>query len=115
VLDSIGAEILKLLVSAGATVLVSTSSFGLRATQHFRSIYEIYGSKGSEIIVLPFNQASVQDIKAVIDHVYDDLKLDLDAVIPFGNNLRPRVFISHLKALYPLMVVISPIWTLYRN
>ncbi|TPX39930.1 hypothetical protein SeMB42_g06180 [Synchytrium endobioticum] len=87
--DSIGSEVLKALLSGGARVIATTSRFSPAVTEYFRSIYERYGSKGSRLIVVPFNAGSVQDVKALIDYIYstDDktgLCWDLDFVIPFG-------------------------------
>ncbi|KAJ3071925.1 3-oxoacyl-[acyl-carrier-protein] synthase [Podochytrium sp. JEL0797] len=87
--DSIGVEILKALLSGGARVLVTTSSFSRTATEYYRSIYERHGSKGSRLIVVPFNAGSLQDTKALVEYIYDKdpkngLNWDLDFVIPFA-------------------------------
>ncbi|ORY41089.1 fatty acid synthase [Rhizoclosmatium globosum] len=87
--DSIGVEILKALLSGGACVLVTTSSFSRSATEYYRSIYERHGSKGSRLIVVPFNGGSLQDTKALVEYIYDTdpkngLGWDLDFVIPFA-------------------------------
>lgn len=87
--DSIGSEVLKALLSGGARVIATTSRFSKIATEYFRSIYERYGSKGSKLIVVPFNGGSVQDVKALVEYIYSTdektgLAWDLDFVIPFG-------------------------------
>ncbi|CAO3634037.1 unnamed protein product [Cunninghamella blakesleeana] len=83
---SIGSEILKGLVSGGAKVIVTTSRFSKSVTEYFQSIYQTFGSRGSELVVVPFNQGSKQDVKALIDYIYDPKGLgwDLDYVIPFA-------------------------------
>ncbi|KAJ1548194.1 3-oxoacyl-[acyl-carrier-protein] synthase [Nowakowskiella sp. JEL0078] len=85
--DSIGVEILKALLSGGARVIVTTSRFSKSVTEYYRSIYERHGSKGSRLVVVPFNGGSLQDTKALINYIYDTksgLAWDLDAVIPFA-------------------------------
>ncbi|CCI41838.1 unnamed protein product [Albugo candida] len=82
--NSIGAEIVKSLLEGGATVFVTTSSYGFQTTKLFQSIYEEHGSRGSRLIVIPFNQASKVDTEALIKHIYDTHKLDLDVIIPFA-------------------------------
>ncbi|CAI5741155.1 unnamed protein product [Peronospora destructor] len=82
--NSIGAEIVKALLEGGATVFVTTSSFGMKTTNLFREIYEQHGSRGSRLIILPFNQASKMDVQNLVAHIYNVHKLDLDFVIPFA-------------------------------
>ncbi|GMF26214.1 unnamed protein product [Phytophthora lilii] len=82
--NSIGAEIVKALLEGGATVFVTTSSFSMKTTGLFRKIYEQHGSRGSRLIVLPFNQASKVDVQNLVAHIYNVHKLDLDFVIPFA-------------------------------
>ncbi|KAL4137325.1 hypothetical protein PRIC2_000847 [Phytophthora ramorum] len=82
--NSIGAEIVKALLEGGATVFVTTSSFSMKTTTLFREIYEQHGSRGSRLIVLPFNQASKMDVEKLVAHIYNVHKLDLDFVIPFA-------------------------------
>ncbi|KAI9179811.1 fatty acid synthase alpha subunit Lsd1, partial [Blastocladiella emersonii ATCC 22665] len=59
--DSIGASVLKGALSAGAKVVVTTSSFSQAATQHYRTIFEQHGSRGSALVVVPFNAGSHTD------------------------------------------------------
>jgi len=82
--NSIGAEIVKSLLEGSATVFVTMSSFSMRTTTLFREIYEQHGSRGSRLIVLPFNQASKVDVQSLVAHIYNVHKLDLDFVIPFA-------------------------------
>ncbi|KAI9247028.1 hypothetical protein BY458DRAFT_560469 [Sporodiniella umbellata] len=84
--DSIGSEVLKGLVSGGAKVIVTTSRFSPQVTKYFQSIYETYGSKGSELVLVPFNQGSKSDVDALVNYIYDPkgLNWDLDFVIPFA-------------------------------
>ncbi|KAI9088332.1 hypothetical protein DFS34DRAFT_701418 [Phlyctochytrium arcticum] len=84
---SIGCEVLKALLSGGAKVIVTTSRFSKAVTEFYRTIYERHGSKGSKLVVVPFNGASLQDTRALVDYIYDTkggLGWDLDFVIPFA-------------------------------
>ncbi len=86
---SIGAEILKGLIQGGANVVLTTSRFSKKVTEYYQEIYTNYGAKGSSLIVVPFNQGSKQDVEALVDYIYDDVKKgglgwDLDAIIPFA-------------------------------
>ncbi|KAM3084196.1 beta subunit of fatty acid synthetase [Clarireedia jacksonii] len=84
---SIGAEVLQGLISGGAKVVVTTSRFSREVTEYYQSMYARYGSRGSQLIVVPFNQGSKQDVEALIDYIYDPKKglgWDLDYVIPFA-------------------------------
>jgi 3-oxoacyl-ACP reductase-like protein len=56
---SIGAELLQSLLMGGAKVVVTTSNFTKKTTQFYRSIYEKYGSFGSCLVLLPFNQVKL--------------------------------------------------------
>lgn len=84
---SIGAEVLQGLVSGGARVVVTTSRFSREVTEYYQSMYTRYGSRGSQIVVVPFNQGSKQDVEALIEYIYDPktgLGWDLDYIIPFA-------------------------------
>ncbi|KAJ3188792.1 3-oxoacyl-[acyl-carrier-protein] synthase [Gaertneriomyces sp. JEL0708] len=85
--DSIGVEVLKALLSGGARVIVTTSRFSKATTEFYRSIYERHGSKGSRLVVVPFNGGSLQDTRALVDYIYDTkggLGWDLDFIVPFA-------------------------------
>ncbi|KAJ2742157.1 fatty acid synthase alpha subunit Lsd1 [Coemansia sp. BCRC 34301] len=87
---SIGAEIVCGLLSGGAKVVVTTSSYSRKTTLFYEEMYRTHGSRGSELIVVPFNQGSTGDIKQLVDFIYSDsgaakgLGWDLDYVIPFA-------------------------------
>lgn len=86
---SIGAEILQGLISGGAKVIVTTSRFSKKVTEYYQAMYSRYGSTGSTLVVVPFNQGSKQDVEALVDYIYDDAKKgglgwDLDTIIPFA-------------------------------
>ena len=85
---SIGAEVLQGLISGGAKVVVTTSRFSREVTEYYQSMYARYGSSGSQLVVVPFNQGSKQDVEALIEYIYDTKKgclgWDLDYVVPFA-------------------------------
>ena len=83
---SIGAEILRGLLSAGAYVIVTSSSYSPKVTRYYQEIYSKYGARGSKLVLVPFNQASLQDVEALVKYIYekDGLSTDLDFVIPFA-------------------------------
>ncbi|KAJ2516672.1 fatty acid synthase alpha subunit Lsd1, partial [Coemansia sp. RSA 1939] len=92
---SIGAEIVRGLLMGGAKVIATTSSYSYTTTQLFEDMYKAWGSRGSELVVVPFNQGSVQDIKQLIDYAFDEsdtngsgsnssLGWDIDYVFPFA-------------------------------
>ncbi|KAG0241381.1 3-oxoacyl-[acyl-carrier-protein] synthase [Mortierella sp. GBA43] len=87
--DSIGAAILKGLLSGGAKVVVTTSRFSREVTEYYQSIYQRHGSKNSALVVVPFNGGSKQDVDALVNYIYDKdpkkgLGWDLDYIIPFA-------------------------------
>ncbi|KAL9100121.1 MAG: hypothetical protein Q9163_004464 [Psora crenata] len=85
---SIGAEVLQGLISGGAKVIVTTSRFSREVTEYYQSMYARYGARGSQLVVVPFNQGSKQDVEALVEYIYDTKKgclgWDLDYVVPFA-------------------------------
>ncbi|KXL42673.1 MAG: hypothetical protein FE78DRAFT_153938 [Acidomyces sp. 'richmondensis'] len=84
---SIGAEVLQGLISGGAKVLVTTSRFSREVTEYYQSMYARYGARGSQLVVVPFNQGSQQDVVALVEYIYDEKKglgWDLDYIVPFA-------------------------------
>ncbi|KAK1069694.1 beta subunit of fatty acid synthetase, partial [Friedmanniomyces endolithicus] len=84
---SIGADVLQGLISGGARVTVTTSRFSREVTEYYQSMYARYGARGSQLVVVPFNQGSLQDVNALVEYIYDDKKglgWDLDYIVPFA-------------------------------
>ncbi len=81
---SIGVEILKGLLSGGAHVVVTTSRYSRATVEYYQGIFQRFGSRGSALTVVPFNQGSKQDVEALVDYIYTTLGLDLDYIIPFA-------------------------------
>ncbi|OJI87761.1 hypothetical protein ABZX51_009562 [Aspergillus tubingensis] len=85
--DSIGTEIVRGLLRGGARVLVTTSSYSLATTRLYQQIYAEEGARGSQLILLPFNQASQQDLESLVSYIHDSdkgLGWDLSHVVPFA-------------------------------
>ena len=83
---SIGAAIVKSLLSAGATVIVTSSSYSPKVTRYHQNMYAEFGVRGSKLLLVPFNQASQQDVESLVSFIYaaDGLNIDLDFVVPFA-------------------------------
>ena len=84
---SIGADVLQGLISGGAKVVVTTSRFSREVTEYYQAMYTRYGANGSQLVVVPFNQGSKQDVEALVEYIYDTKKglgWDLDYVVPFA-------------------------------
>ncbi|KAJ2326851.1 fatty acid synthase alpha subunit Lsd1, partial [Coemansia sp. RSA 2673] len=69
---SIGSQVLRGLLEAGASVVVTTSSYSPKSMRFFQDIYQRHGSRGSVLVVVPFNQASRQDVDALVEYIYAD-------------------------------------------
>ncbi|KAG5655230.1 hypothetical protein KAF25_001983 [Fusarium avenaceum] len=82
--NSIGFHILRQLLSGGARVIVTTSSYSVETTRMYQDLYARYGAKGSVLHVLPFNQGSRQDVESLVKWINDDDTRDLDLVVPFA-------------------------------
>lgn len=60
---SIGVEVVKGLLSGGAHIVITTSSYSRKTVEYYQSIFQSFGSHGSALTVVPFNQASKQMLK----------------------------------------------------
>jgi len=85
---SICIELGKALLEGGATVIVTTwnrtEQMKYYDLEMLRSVYEKHGSKNSRLIGVPCNCTSSGDIEDVIKHIYEELKLDIDYIMPFA-------------------------------
>ncbi|TWU71773.1 hypothetical protein ED733_002880 [Metarhizium rileyi] len=82
--NSIGLHVLGGLLSGGARITVTTSSYSVETTKMYQSLYHSYGSKGSVLRVVPFNQGSSRDVQDLVQWIQDDESWDLDFIIPFA-------------------------------
>jgi len=81
---SIGVEVVKGLLSGGAHAVITPSSYSWKTVGHYQSIFQSFGSRGSALTVVPFNQASKQDVEALVDYIYANLGMDLDYILLFA-------------------------------
>ena len=86
---SIGSDIVSLCLAAGAKVVVTTSSYSPETCGYYRDLYHQHGGRGSQLVVVPFNGGSNQDVQKLVRYVYDDeakggLGWDLDHIVPFA-------------------------------
>lgn len=97
---SIGIELVRKLLMGGATVIVTTSRSIVEAQRIFRDIYAEDGARGSELLVLPFNQASATDCRQLVDYIYDasGLNRNIDIVIPFAAMSEPGIEIDGIES-----------------
>lgn len=111
---SIGAEVVRGLLRGGARVIVTTSRPPASTASFYRQMFDGYGARGSELLVIPCNQASKQDCTSLIDHIYSHsgLNRNLDAIIPFAaisesgaeiDDLGPRSELAHRMMLVNLL------------
>lgn len=82
--NSIGAEVVKHLLSASAKVLVTTSSYSPETIAFYEALYKEHGGAFAKLIVVPFNAASMQDVHNLVAYMYDTLGWDVDHVVPFA-------------------------------
>ncbi|WQF89200.1 Putative cytochrome P450, phosphopantetheine binding ACP domain, beta-ketoacyl synthase, thiolase [Colletotrichum destructivum] len=89
---SIGVSIVENLLRGGARVTVATRSYSADTTKMYADLYAKYGSRGSELRVVPFNQGSRRDVEALAAYCCGDAKDDvggdggggIDFVLPFA-------------------------------
>ncbi|HAN32835.1 MAG TPA: hypothetical protein DCQ06_14670, partial [Myxococcales bacterium] len=67
---SIAVEVVRHLLRGGARVVVTTSSLRRTRAQFYRDLYQQEAAPGAELHVVPFNQASVQDVASLIDWLF---------------------------------------------
>lgn len=82
--NSIGFNILRGLLTGGARVIVTTSSYSKETADMYQSLYAKHGSKGSILKLVPFNQGSSQDVESLMQWIDQDNEWDLDFIIPFA-------------------------------
>lgn len=86
------------LLAGGAKVIITTSREPSAAAPSFKKLYDKCGSRGSQLHLVPFNQASVSDCENLIEYIYGPLGLDLDAILPFAASSQVGAQIDGLDA-----------------
>eukprot|EP00457_Paulinella_chromatophora_P000020 gb/GEZN01000020.1/.p1 GENE.gb/GEZN01000020.1/~~gb/GEZN01000020.1/.p1 ORF type:complete len:4355 (-),score=711.85 gb/GEZN01000020.1/:393-13055(-) len=87
--NSIGLEVVRTLLLAGCTVVVTTSSPNRSRFDMYEALYKKYGGKSGKLVVVPWNAASQQDTRSLVDALFsskDPLHTGgrLDFVFPFA-------------------------------
>ncbi|KAL4955090.1 hypothetical protein BDW69DRAFT_204790 [Aspergillus filifer] len=85
--NSIAASVIQGLLSGGARIIVTTSRSLSQSAGFYQQLYRQYGAKGSSLALYPMNQASKQDCKMLVSHIYgpdSPTDGDLDYIIPFA-------------------------------
>ena len=97
---SIGIELVQKLLMGGATVIVTTSRSIQKAQKMFRDVYAEHGARESELLVLPFNQASATDCRQLVDYIYEPSGLgrNVDIVIPFAAMPEPGIEVDAIES-----------------
>lgn len=70
--DSIAIACVRHLLRGGARVIVTTSSYHAKRMAYYRSLYIQEAVAGAELHVVPFNQASFQDVDALVDWIFHE-------------------------------------------
>jgi fatty acid synthase subunit alpha len=102
---SIGLNILKAVLSGGAKVVVTTSSYSAATARFYQELYAEYGARGSRLVVVPFNQGSKRDIESLVSYIYEasvGLGWDLDYIVPFAAISEKGRDISNIDSLSEL-------------
>ena len=81
----IAVEILKHLLRGNARVVVTTTSCNAKRMRFYRDLYNKEAGPKAQLHVLPFNQASTEDVDQLCEWLFDaDRDLRPNLVIPFG-------------------------------
>ncbi|MFO0602611.1 MAG: DUF1729 domain-containing protein [Polyangiales bacterium] len=94
---SIALELVKLLLTGGARVVVTTSQLTPARVRFYRGLFQGYGARGAELAVVPFNQGSRQDVQRLVQWLVSTEKTTVggtqrtvkepwlvDLLVPFG-------------------------------
>ena len=65
-------------------MLVTTSSYSADVLNYYQELYRAHGALGSQLVVVPWNGGSEQDVRSLVKYIYHDLEWDPDEVVPFA-------------------------------
>ncbi|KAJ2599136.1 fatty acid synthase alpha subunit Lsd1 [Coemansia sp. RSA 1721] len=94
---SIAWHMLQSLLSGGCFVIATTSSYK-KSVKQYESLYREHGARGSQLLVVPYNQASWQDTRGLVGYIYQTLGRNLDYVLPFAATSDYNCDITNLGA-----------------
>jgi len=80
---SIGWEVVRILLAAGARVVATTSRYGSERKRAFRRLYQESGAAGSELHLVPFSQGSFKDIESLVSWSFEK-RWRFDFILPFA-------------------------------
>ncbi len=81
--DSIGAEIVRICLRAGARVIVGSSRLDQSRVHGWRAQFAAEAARGAELLLVPMNQGSQEDCQRIIEWIYAQYGA-LDALFPFA-------------------------------
>lgn len=99
---SIGFMLARLLLQAGGRVALCTGRLTPENRRIISKMYAECAKPGAELVLLPFNQGSVQDISNMVNYINDSLGWEIDHLVPFaaistnGKNLEDIDSVSEL-------------------
>lgn len=99
---SIGFMLARLLLQAGHRVALCTGRLTPENRKVISQMYKKHAKPGAELVLLPFNQGSVQDINNLVNYINDALDWEIDHLVPFaavstnGKNLEDVDSVSEL-------------------
>src|SRR5712691_11809294 len=64
-------------LAAPSDSVVTTSRYSRTTVEYYQRVFQRFGSRGSALTVIPFNQASKQDVETLVNYIYTTLGLDL--------------------------------------
>ncbi|KAJ5951042.1 Acyl transferase/acyl hydrolase/lysophospholipase [Penicillium vulpinum] len=82
--QSIGFVLVKQLLRAGSRVALCTTRLTPITRRLYSKLYAEEARPGAELVLLPFNQGSVQDITNLVNYIHSDMGWEVDHLVPFA-------------------------------
>lgn len=82
--QSIGFVLVRRLLSKGCRVALCTSRLTLANRKLYSQMFAQVAKPGAELVLLPFNQGSIQDITNLVNYIHGDLGWQIDHLVPFA-------------------------------
>lgn len=82
--QSIGFALVRRLLRAGCRVAICTNRGTAAARREVAQLFTEEARPGAELVLLPFNQASTQDIDDVVKYINETLGWEIDHLVPFA-------------------------------
>ncbi|TGK02851.1 DUF1729 domain-containing protein [Leptospira langatensis] len=81
--NSIALETVYALLSGGANVILTTTSYSSAKVKFYKKVFQTYGAKGSSLTLVPFSQGSLEDTRLLAEWLTKK-DWEPDLLIPFG-------------------------------